>query len=63
MGIPDSHWGEDDPDYYDGDDDPEFQEELFRTSRSMGMKPEDMSDKAFAAKYEEWLKTAKDCDL
>ena len=39
------------------EDDRAFQEELFRRSKLMGYKPEDLKDKEFAALYAEWLKT------
>ena len=40
------------------EDDPEYQDEMFRTFRHMGWKPEDLMDPKYASKYAEWLKTA-----
>jgi hypothetical protein len=47
----------DDPKLGD-EEDPEYREEMFRTYRFMGTRPEQLHDPAFAAEYAEWLKTA-----
>jgi hypothetical protein len=54
-----------DLDGYDADpelgdeNDPEYKEEMFRSFRHMGWKPEDIAtDPVYAAEYAEWLKTA-----
>ena len=44
---------EGDPEFMD--DDPAIQEELFEICKQQGWTPSDLRDKAFAAKYIDWL--------
>ena len=55
--MEDMHYGDEDPEFKD-DTDPEYELELFETAKYLGWTPESMRDKAFAARYAEWLKTA-----
>ena len=54
MADNDGHYGDEDPEYHD-DDDPEDQDELFESATYLGWTPDNIQDKAFAAKYKEWL--------
>lgn len=53
---------EEDPPFRD-ENDPEYKEELFRTFKYLGWRPEDLTtDPVWAAEYAEWLKTAPPAD-
>jgi hypothetical protein len=57
-----THYGDEDPGPTN-DADPESEQELFETAKHLGWNPDDMSDKVFAAKYKEWLKTVPNQDV
>jgi hypothetical protein len=48
---------DEDPELHD-ENDPEYQQEMFRIYQSLGWRPEDLHDRAYAEQYAEWLKTA-----
>ncbi len=52
-----THYGDEDLEFKE-DTDPEDDKELFEAAKYLGWKPSEMRDRVFAAKYEEWLKTA-----
>jgi hypothetical protein len=43
-----------DPELID-EDDPDFRTQMFELFQSLGWKPEDLTDRQYAAKYADWL--------